>query len=284
MSKKMVVDWSGVTPGQLQDLLRQFGDGSLTSGQLQAFLEHRNPFERTDVDKVLSFACEEVYSDFGYPKEYYVRMLEEQLQVWKKYFPELKSDHVSELASGGIDFSMDTEGWGVIPKIFMVGGSYYEALEKMLKILNKEREFKNNRGEELGPNNLRLARQTDKALRKLEQDTPGDFLVIPFQFGMRHQGRSVRRARVCFAKNEFGFGPYEVAALLITHPDRITGLDQLYIDCGGCEYAFSNTDDRFDFCLNFKGNSDHDCLSLQCDWHGRVASNRGLVSGFFVSQ
>ncbi len=40
-----VVDsWSGVTPGQLQDLFRQLKDGSLTGRHVQALLEHRDPF------------------------------------------------------------------------------------------------------------------------------------------------------------------------------------------------------------------------------------------------
>ncbi|MFW0862488.1 MAG: hypothetical protein ACKKL6_02775 [Candidatus Komeilibacteria bacterium] len=48
MSKSVVgnmSDWSGV----LSDVHRQIGDGSLTLGHFQAFLEHRNPFAITNI-------------------------------------------------------------------------------------------------------------------------------------------------------------------------------------------------------------------------------------------
>lgn len=37
---------SSVSANQLKDLFRQIADGSLSGGHVQAFLEHRNPFEK----------------------------------------------------------------------------------------------------------------------------------------------------------------------------------------------------------------------------------------------
>ena len=44
MAVKTVVAESSVRIGQLEDMFRQFKDGSLTGEHVQAFLEHRNPF------------------------------------------------------------------------------------------------------------------------------------------------------------------------------------------------------------------------------------------------
>jgi len=44
-AKKVVVGGSsGVTASQLSDLFRQIGDRSITGTNMQAFLEHRDPF------------------------------------------------------------------------------------------------------------------------------------------------------------------------------------------------------------------------------------------------
>ena len=44
-AQKVVVKGSTVSALQLKDLFRQFADGSLNGEHLQAFIEHRNPFE-----------------------------------------------------------------------------------------------------------------------------------------------------------------------------------------------------------------------------------------------
>ena len=43
-TQKVVVEESDISASQLQDLFRQFADGSLNKAHLQAFLEHRNPW------------------------------------------------------------------------------------------------------------------------------------------------------------------------------------------------------------------------------------------------
>lgn len=94
----------------------------------------------------------------------------------------------------------------------------------------------------LNRKHLRSKEKTAQAQAKLDEQ-PGDFWVFPFQFGKRWRGYSVRNAQVRFAKKEFGLGPYEVAILLLTHPDRITDSGHLCICCAGYEYApFSNGD------------------------------------------
>jgi hypothetical protein len=65
-----------------------------------------------------------------------------------------------------------------------------------------------------------------------------DILVVVAQFGLRHRGRSVRRAREVMPKGtEFGLGAFEVGCMILTHPERLADYDDLWIDCAGNEYA-----------------------------------------------
>ncbi|MBU0624750.1 hypothetical protein KKF05_00220 [Patescibacteria group bacterium] len=64
-----------------------------------------------------------------------------------------------------------------------------------------------------------------------------DILVVPAQFGLRHRGRSVRRAREVFMANEFGLGAFAIGIMLLTHPEREVQWEQLHVDCAGDEFA-----------------------------------------------
>lgn len=245
--KDVVISGSDVTFGLLEELFKQLKAGQKTQGakgitgaQLRAFLEHRNPFERVEIENVLPFADEEVESNFGYPEGFRIRSVQEQVKALQELdpFKNLDASHVSKLAGGKLPDG--AEGWAVIPKYLKMTESYHEALEFALHLLAADRKFRNRlatrEGELTTEKDLRLAEKTGKAHAKLDEQ-PGDFWVFPFQFGLSHRGRSVRRARVLFTDNEFGLGAYEAAVLLLTHPNRIIGPDQLYVDCAGVEYA-----------------------------------------------
>jgi hypothetical protein len=68
---------------------------------------------------------------------------------------------------------------------------------------------------------------------------------VPAQFGLRHRGRSVRRAREVFNASEFGLDTFAVGIMLLTHPERLQHYDDLWIDCAGDEYDDPGDDGRF---------------------------------------
>lgn len=241
------------------DAEKLFDSPGLPEAILELIRQHEEPRPECD------YADEEVESDFGYPEGFRFRTPWKQLAVWRQHFPDLNATQVRELAYGEVP--EDAESWGVIPKPSLIADSYHEALERMLSIIAEQRAFHNYREGQLGPEHLRLTQQT---LDELERDQPGDFLVFPFQFGFRHRGRSVRRSRALFSSNEWGLGPYETAALLVTHPDRLTGYDQLHcIHCAGCEYD-----------LEAQGGSG---CSLRFRWHNDTLRLR-FTSTSFQSQ
>ena len=286
MSKSVVVgSGSNVTFGLLRDLCDQLETGERTGGkkgitgaQLRAFLEHRNPFERAELEKVLPYADEETPSSYGYPDGFRIRTVQEQLKTLLEHFPNLDYSHVAELASG--ELPEWAEGWAVIPKPEKVGKTYHTALAKVIELIAKERKFQNWREGKLSEMHLRLKENTLQAHAKLNEQ-PGDYWVIPFQFGKKWAGHSVRNAQARFADNEFGLGPYEAAILLLTHPDRITGSNQLYFDCAGCEYRPDASGDFF-ACLNFYWYNFCRRLGLGSDRADCVSDRFGAVSGFLA--
>jgi len=243
--ENMVVSGSDITFGLLGELMTQLNAGVKTGGrkgitgaQFRAFLEHRNPFSRSDIEEVLPFADEEIDSSYGYPPGFRILSVQEQLQTLIEradFFEKNDASHIDQLASR--DLPEGAEGWGLFPKPSVVGSAHHNNLIMFLRLLSIQRSFHTWSNHEVTTNHLRISARTLNAIEILETETPGDFLVIPVQFGMRHRGRSMRRTRACFAENEFGLGPYEVAVLMLTHPGRITGHRQLNAGCPGADYA-----------------------------------------------
>ena len=279
----MVISGSDISFGLLEELLKQLKAGAKTDGkkgltgvQLRAFLEHRNPFERIELQKVLPYADEEVKSNYDYPEGFRIRTVQEQVEILLKHFPYLDASHVEELASG--ELPEKAEGWAVIPKPNIVGDTSVSALDVILGLIVNDRKFENWREGQLTEKYVQLTEKTKVAHATLNQQL-GDFWVIPFQFGKLYRGRSVRRARVCFDETEFGLGVYEVAILMLTHPDRIVGSNQLYMDCAGIEYS-PNAGGDFFACLYFYWRSYYRRLGLYYSRTDDTGKKWGAVSGF----
>jgi hypothetical protein len=189
------------------------------------------------------YADEEVASDYGYLSGYSPKPLAGQIATLKTLFPELKGANEELLAKierDEVALPDGAEGWFAIPRWQSVAKTYGEALQKALGLLKNQREgrFYNYREGLLGEQYLRRHERTEKALSVLGDEQKGyDILVVAAQFGLKHRGRSVRRARVVFAANEFGLGAFEVGCMILTHQNRLANHNDLWIDCAGDEYA-----------------------------------------------
>jgi hypothetical protein len=178
---------------------------------------------------------EEAGSDRVYPPTYRVRPIETQTTELRKAFPGLgtcmeKLGH-KPLPDGA-------EDWFAIPRWQALAPTYNEAVEMVLGLLATRRRFSNRILGRLGPTYLRQSERSKLGEKILaEQQSGNDILVIAAQAGMRHRGRSARRARVSLASNEFGLGVFAISCLLLTHPERLSSGDTLMIDCGGDEYS-----------------------------------------------
>ncbi len=87
--------------------------------------------------------------------------------------------------------------------------------------------------------------KTRNALQQLWQEQPGDFFVVPAQLGSRYLGLTYRDVRHNFQTNEFCLGPYEIMAILLTHPERLRlwedpSIHAAGLDCGRNPPRYSN--------------------------------------------
>ena len=287
MNTVVVGDSDGTPFGLLEELMKQLKAGAkdplkgLTENQLRAFLEHRNPFDLVQISAILPYADERVASSFGYPSGFRFRTPRAQVQSLRELFPQLDASHVKSLVKAKGKRHPQAEFTPVVPKWQSIAKTYGEALMIVVALLKKLHgdKFNNYRGEKLTDAHVQLIEKTTLAYQQLGASQPGDFLVFDAQFGKRWAGASIRHGRVRYLEEEFGLGPYEVGILLLTHPDRITGIDQLYIDCAGCEYR-DDPKGSFSLCLYFFWSGINQQLVLR--YHGIGPQNRqwGSVSGF----
>jgi hypothetical protein len=184
------------------------------------------------------FANEEVPSNYGYLSGYRkAKPLPEQMRILREYFPQL-GDPDEAIAQQ--DRPANSEGWFAIPRWQSIASTYGEAVEKVFDALNKQRKgkFVNYRKGELGPDRLRETDRKRLAFEQLNKEQrERDVLVVAAQFGLRHRGRSVRRARAVMGGKEFGLGAFEIGIMLLTHPERLVDYNDLWVDCAGDEYS-----------------------------------------------
>lgn len=220
---------------------RAIAEGILDKDGIQKLIENGDEFQARIITgiKELSvsnqFADEEVESSYAYPKGYKVKGITEQTNILRQLFPGIgfADEKIAQQP-----LPPNAEGWFAIPKWQTLAPTYGEAVEKVLAMIASKRKFYNYRDGQLGAEYLRQHAKTEKMFQKLgDEQKDYDILVVPAQFGLRHRGRSVRRAREVFQANEFGLGAFAVGIMLLTHPEREVQWEQLHVDCAGDEFA-----------------------------------------------
>jgi hypothetical protein len=195
---------------------------------------------------------EEVGSDRVYPPAYRVRSVEAQVTELRKLFPALSACNEKLARKPLLE---GAEAWFAIPRWQSLATTYNGAVEIILNTLATRRRFSNRITGRLTETFLRQSERSKLAESILaDQQQGSDILVVAAQAGMLHRGSSARRTRVSMAPNEFGFGVFAFAAMLLTHPERLSVNDTLMVDCSGDEYSVRGdyTFDRvplFDFDL-----------------------------------
>jgi hypothetical protein len=181
------------------------------------------------------FKDEEVGSDRRYPQAYRVRPIEAQVTELRRLFPSLGACNEKLARKPLLD---GAEAWFAIPRWQSLANSYNGAVEMMLNTLASRRRLSNRVTGRLAEIYLRQSERSRLAESILGDQQPGnDIFVVAAQAGMLHRGSSARRTRVSMAPNEFGFGVFAFAAMLLTHPERLSANDTLMVDCCGDEYS-----------------------------------------------
>ncbi|MFH1275989.1 MAG: hypothetical protein ABIH82_02670 [Candidatus Woesearchaeota archaeon] len=174
---------------------------------------------------------------FAYPSDYIVKPISEQVAILEKLLPGLNSQRGLNVARDLPSAPNIADGWGVFPKYSRVGEVYATALSRVLNILQEQRP-------ELEmcvpdycfePGNTVLTDRTRDKLTSIESKFSGDYVVYPFQSGKRFAIEDIPFADDRGVENEFDLDPLAVVVLLLTHPERLSSMKDLKIDCMGAE-------------------------------------------------
>lgn len=265
----MTATITSITDGQKKQYLRFVEDAAeralaevgLDKDGIQKLIENGDDFQADIVASIgkhsisNQFADEEVESRFGYLSGYQKpKGITEQTNILRQLFPGVgfADEKIAEQP-----LPPNTERWFAIPKWETMAATYGEAVQKVFDMIKKTRggKFYNYRDGQLGPQYLRRSAKSVKAFQKLgNEQKDHDILVVAAQFGLRHRGRSVRRAREVMNASEFGLGAFAIGIMLLTHPERLKHFDDLWIDCAGDEFSYGG-DGQFDSapCFLFNG-------------------------------
>lgn len=284
---------TNITEGQKKQYLRFVEDAAeralketgLDKDGLQKLIENGDEFQSRIVTAVRElsvsnqYADEETESSYGYLSGYKPKGITEQTNILRQLFPGVGFAD-EKLAEGQLP--PNAEGWFAIPRWEKIAPTYGEAVQKVLDLIKQTRNgaFYNYRDGQLGPQYLRQSQKSAKAFQKLgDEQKDHDILVVPAQFGLRHRGRSVRRAREVMNANEFGLGAFAVGIMILTHPERLMNYDDLWIDCAGDEFA-PDADGDFSKSPYFEFSGDN--VGFDAYWvdvaRGDYGSASGLVS------
>jgi hypothetical protein len=295
MTPQSITSTAAITDGQRKQYLRFVEDAAeralkevdLDKGGLQTLIEHGDEFQTRIITGIRElagrnlFADEEVESEYGYLSGYQPKPTNDQIARLRGLFPELGTADVSR---GHQPLPPNAEGWFAIPRWEKIAPTYNAALDKVFALISKtsDGQFLNWREGNTGPNRLRQHTRTVAMLKRLGDQQEGhDILIVPAQFGLRHRGRSVRRAREVMGGSEFGLGAFAVGIMLLTHPERLQHYDDLSIDCAGDEYDNPDDDGRFANAPVFYINGGE--VRFGTRWFGSARERFGSVSGFVCS-
>jgi hypothetical protein len=270
-----------VTPGQTKLITRIIADVADSEPVQQAiasldkegaerlkgdpeFAESMRQFAVAQIGKLSitnQFKDEEVASKYGYLSGYKPKGLTEQTSCLRELFPGLgyaNQDLLARTEKGGVELPQHAEGWFAIPNWTknpaVFGATYSEAVQKVLDTIKQSRgELYNYREGQIDEKHLRQSAHSQKFWQDIsEAQCNGDILIVAAQFGLRHRGRSVRRAREVFQTNEFGLGAFANGIMILSHAERLMHYDDLWIDCSGDEFDDPDDDVRFDHAPFFR--------------------------------
>ncbi len=257
---------SGITEGQktqytriMEDIVRHGTKLALekvetNNGGWQRVLEHGDELKLAVAEIIVAktselsvsnqFTDEEVKSNYGYLSGYTKPVsVENQIDILRSHWPVLNPDgairYMREVYPS-LQFPKWVEGPFALIRPGFFSEAYGEEFEEVLKALAKScnGKFENYRAGRLGPKYLRQSMRTVTMTNRIIEQQPGsDIVVVSEQFGIRHRGKSVRRAREVFAGSEFGEGAKNIGTMILTNPIRLQHYDDLWLDCPGDEYS-----------------------------------------------
>ncbi len=253
------MDKKSITAAQIKQIVGFVRDVVSTLGlgfsQVQAFISDANQVAKfkEGIKNLLQemiasnpFAKERVKQAWFYPKNWKSKSISEQLVKLTDLFQSIDLSQVEALMDKVIVQKL-ADGVVILPKLSFLaklwsipdpyGEGYGFVCEKLFGRIAVSRAFYNYRAGQMDAKHIRIHQEVRNLLEKLEAETPGDVLVLPFDFGGLYAGWSPRAARwEALNNSQLPLITAQVACLLLTMPDRLTTWEQLFIDCSGDEW------------------------------------------------
>lgn len=202
------------------------------------------------------FVHEEVESDTGYFSGYKgPGSIADQLAKLRKLFPQIggvNEELVASIERSDVKLSTipkrfpeeDRHFW-CIPHWTNFGITYCEAIAKVLEVFGDKIDdvFGDKIYDALDissdttSGHLKQTERKINMINKILLKQDADILIIEAQFGLRHRGRTMRRACVVMGEDEFGLGIYEILIMLLLSPERLAYYNDLWIDVAGDEWC-----------------------------------------------
>lgn len=227
-----------------------------------------------------SYSSEKIGVRYGLFSRYRPKNIGEQINFLRKVFPSLRTFNESIVNK---PLPPGAEGLFAIPRYELIYSSDIDAIKGVLNLIKEHtgNRFYNWCGDKINNLHWRRSEQFLSFWNKLkEQQGDCDILIVPAQFGFRYRGFSCRNVRTILKNRslEFGLGIFEVGIMLLTHPERLSYKDDLWIDCVGDEYSKSVIGSYFEHvpCFSFNGNK----IDFDVFWDGRVSWYSGSATAF----
>ena len=214
-----------ITSNQRKQIVRFVEDGidamNLEKDGAQRLIENGGEFQ-AELKKLVErfsitnqYANEVASSSYTYPKEYKMKPIEEQVKFIAEKFgldPTQALEFIKVLPA----LPEGAEGWFAIPKVSSVAKKHFsaitdsaeqycEATKLVHSKLAESRSFYNYREDQITTAQIRQHPRTISFLEQLESEQQGDILILAVQYGLRHKGKSVRRARETFQVMAWAF-------------------------------------------------------------------------------
>ncbi|MEK7096540.1 MAG: hypothetical protein AAB881_01120 [Patescibacteria group bacterium] len=264
---------------------RAFAETGFDKDSLQRLIENGDGFQADIIASIArlsvtnQYANEETESNYGYLSGYRNPVsIPDQIARLRELFTGIELG-TADLLLAEQPKNPNADGPFAIPDWHLIASTYPEAVLKVFDLIKKTRgKFYNYGDGQIDSAHLRENKRSEKAWATIRETQSGNtILIVQAQFGLRHRGRSVRRALEVMSSSEFGLGAYATGIMLLTNPIRLQHYGDLWIDCAGDEWSWS-ADGVFGYAPFFSfrdGEVRFDTYEVEC-----VSRFYGSVSAF----
>ncbi len=197
--------------------------------------------------------------------------LEEQYRILRQFLG-ISADATYNELFGQPRLPVGAEGYFLIPRQAYVGTTYISAFRRMVACFPRFQDIAMD-----NKTTQRLERERSSLREIGEKQTAYKILVVPCQFGLQYAGRSVDHVNTVMRANEFPLGVYEVACMLLTHPERWSDITDFTVDCPGTSYS-PRADNDFSKAFFFYTSAGNRCIGHRATRENMGSS--GSATGF----